>query len=41
MFLDMPGSLICLEKTKYGWISLEYAWVCLKYDYCKVTIEAR
>ena len=21
-----------LSKTKYGWISLEYAWICLKYN---------
>ena len=32
MFLNMAGLLICLNKTKYDWISLEYAWICLKYN---------
>ena len=33
--LNIPGLLICLKclnKTKRGWISLEYGWVCLKYS---------
>ena len=33
MFLNMLGFLICLNKNKYGWISLKYARICLK---CKV-----
>ena len=30
--LNMPELLICVNKTKYGWISLEHAWICLKYN---------
>ena len=32
MFRNIPGFLICLNKTKYGSISLEYARIYLKYD---------
>ena len=32
MFLNMPGFLISLNKNKYEWINLEYAWICLKYN---------
>ena len=34
MFLTSIGFLksICVNKSKYGWISLEYAWICLKYN---------
>ena len=32
MSLNMPELLTCISKTKYGWISLEYAWICLKYN---------
>ena len=31
-FLNKPGLLLCLNRTIYGWLSLEYAWVCLKYN---------
>ena len=30
--LNIPGFLIYLNKTKYGWKSLEYAWISLKYN---------
>ena len=33
MFVNMLGFLLCLNKNKYGWISLKYARICLK---CKV-----
>ena len=32
MFLDMPGFLLGLKYTKYDWVGLEYAWICLKYN---------
>ena len=32
MSLKMPGPLICLTKTNYGWKSLEYDWISLKYN---------
>ena len=28
----MAEFLKCLKKTKYGWISFEYAWIHLKYN---------
>ena len=31
--LNRPELLICANKTKYGGISLEYAWICLKYNF--------
>ena len=31
----MLGFLICLNKNKYGWISLEYARICLKWGTVK------
>ena len=30
MFLNMPGLLISLSKSKYGRLSLKYALICLK-----------
>ena len=32
MLLNMLGFLICLNKDKYSWISLEHARICMKYN---------
>ena len=32
MFLNILGFLICLNKNKDGWINLEHARICLKYN---------
>ena len=32
MFLNMLGFLICLNKNKHDWISLEYASICPNYN---------
>ena len=32
MFFNILGFLICLNKNKYGWINLENARICLKYN---------
>ena len=32
MLFNILGILICLNKKKYGWINLEHAKICLKYN---------
>ena len=32
MFLNVLDFLICLSKNEYGWINLEHARICLKYN---------
>ena len=32
MLLNMLGFLICLNKDKCSWISLEHARICMKYN---------